>query len=93
MDGTPIAENVELLDGGVLRLNQATGDEQGQYICRAENQAGSVDAIATLLILEVPTIELQPAGSVTRQAGTPLSISCSVRGDPPPAISWTKLGA
>ena len=92
VDGLPLQPNVELLGGGVLRINRVTGKEQGGYKCRAQNEVGSTEAIATLVVQEVPTITLQPQGSVTMQVGTKLSISCSARGDPPPSVSWKKIG-
>lgn len=93
VDGKPMSSNVENLDGGVLRINRVTGSEEGQYRCRAQNEVGSTESIATLIVQEVPSIQLQPSGSVTMQVGTKLSISCNVRGDPTPTIVWRKLGA
>jgi len=91
-DRRPIAQNVELLSDGVLRITQVTGQEAGRYKCRAENEAGSVDAIVSLIIHQPPTIRLTPQRSVTIGVGKPLSIRCAVTGDPPPAITWKKLG-
>ena len=69
-----------------------TGPEAGGYKCRAENEAGSVEAIATLIIHETPAVRLTPQGSITIAVGKPLSIRCTVTGDPPPAITWNKIG-
>jgi len=91
-DRRPIAENVELLSDGVLRITQVTGQEAGRYKCNAQNEAGSVDSIITLTIHQPPTIRLEPQRSVTIGVGKPLSIRCTVRGGPPPAITWKKLG-
>jgi len=91
-DRRPIAQNVELLSDGVLRITQVTGQEAGRYKCNAQNEAGSVDAIVTLIIHQPPTIRLEPQRSVTIGVGKPLSIRCTVTGDPPPAITWKKLG-
>ena len=76
----------------MLRINRVTEQEAGQYKCRALNEAGSTEAVATLVVQEVPTIDLQPRGSVTMQVGTKLSIICSARGDPAPSVSWKKIG-
>ena len=69
-----------------------TGPEAGRYKCRAENEAGSIEAIATLIIQEIPTVRLIPEGSITLAVGKPLSIRCTVTGDPPPSITWKKIG-
>ena len=74
------------------RITQVTGQEAGRYKCNAQNEAGSVDAIVTLTIHQPPTIRLEPQRSVTIGVGKPLSIRCTVTGDPPPAITWKKLG-
>jgi len=92
VDGRPMQPNVEILNGGVLRINRVTGEEAGQYICKASNQAGASDAVANLVIQEIPSIQLEPRGSVSVQAGSPLTIQCTVRADPPPTISWKKIG-
>jgi len=91
-DRAPMSQNVEILSDGVLRITQVTGQEAGRYKCKAENEAGSVEAIVTLIIHEPPTIRLTPQRSVTIPLGKPLSIRCTVTGDPPPAITWKKLG-
>ena len=93
VDGKPLSSNVETLEGGVLRMNRVTGSEEGEYRCRAQNEVGSTESVAMLVVQEVPTIQLQPRGSVTMQVGTKLSISCNVRGDPTPTLLWKKLGA
>lgn len=92
VDGRPLHRNVETLGGGVLRINQVTGDEQGQYICKAQNEVGSTETVANLVIQEIPSIQLEPKGSVTMQVGTKLSIVCRARGDPAPTVSWKKIG-
>jgi len=91
-DRRPIAQNAEILSGGVLRITRVTGQEAGQYQCKAENEAGSVEAMATLIIHATPTVRLAPQGSVTIPVGQPLSIRCTVTGDPLPAITWNKIG-
>jgi len=73
-------------------MNSVTGAEAGSFRCRAENAAGKVEAIATLRIQELPTIRMDPQGSVTVKVGSPLVIKCQVTGDPIPQISWKKMG-
>ena len=73
-------------------MNTVTGAEAGRFKCRAENAAGSVEAMATLSIQELPTIRMSPQGSVTKLIGSKLVIECLVSGDPQPQISWKKMG-
>ena len=91
-DGRPFQPNVEILGGGVIRINRLTGGEAGQYNCKAANEAGVAEATATLIIQEAPSIELTPRGSVSVQVGSKLSLECAARGDPRPSIIWKKIG-
>ena len=67
-----------------------TLSDEGQYLCRAENVAGHVEMMATLVINSVPRVRLEPSGSVVMRPGARLEISCSVTGDPEPRISWRR---
>ncbi len=91
MDGRPLDSHIEILRGGVMRINRVQGSEAGEYKCRAQNEAGSTEAIANLIVQEIPRIELEPKGSVTMQVGVSLSIECNVYGDPTPTISWKRI--
>ena len=90
-DLRPLTSNTEVLSGGVLRITRVTGGEEGEYKCRAENSAGSVEATASLTIHESPSIQMTPRGSVTVKVGSPLTIRCAVTGDPPPSVTWNKI--
>jgi len=90
-DGSPMPTNVEVLSGGVLRMNEVSGSEEGEYKCRAANLAGHVDMVARLIINALPTIILRPSNSVVMMIGSRLDISCQVSGDPQPRISWKKM--
>ena len=68
-----------------------TLSEEGQYRCRAENVAGHVDLVATLVINSVPRVRLDPSNSVVMRPGARLKITCSVSGDPAPRISWRRM--
>ncbi len=53
-DGRRMESNVEVLDGGVLRINGVRGPERGEYLCQATNLAGTIKRIATLIVQDVP---------------------------------------
>ena len=90
-DRRPLTANTEVLSGGVIRITRVTGGEEGEYKCTAENIVGSVEATALLTIHETPRIEMTPRGSVTVKVGQPLTIRCSVTGDPTPTVTWNKI--
>ncbi|KAG8224764.1 hypothetical protein J437_LFUL005333 [Ladona fulva] len=98
VDGRPFSPNVEEPQLGVLRFNQVSGPESGQYLCRAENDAGSASAIATLEIQSLPQITLKYPGSESdggrRQyhvkPGQRVRMECSADGDPAPSVFWNR---
>ena len=74
------------------RINRVTGLEAGQYVCKAENEAGSTEGIASLVIQEMPSIQMDPARSDTVKKGEAQTLRCIVKGDPVPTVKWQKLG-
>lgn len=91
-DGKPMARNVEILEGGVIRMNQVIGEERGEYQCTAENIAGKAVMIATLTIHEMPEVTLEPSGSFQVKEGEPLKITCMAKGNPKPRVAWERMG-
>ena len=74
-----------------MRINKVLGSEAGEYECTASNEAGSTKSTASLIVNEVPSIIMDPKGSVTLEVGTKLTVSCSATGDPTPTISWKRI--
>nr|CAD7571475.1 unnamed protein product [Timema californicum] len=89
-NGLALSSSVEELPGGVLRFNHITKLEEGQYSCHAENNAGSTDAVATLLVQSLPKIVLSPSNTVHVAIGQSVRLECRATGDPIPSVSWTK---
>ncbi|KAL6957331.1 Basement membrane-specific heparan sulfate proteoglycan core protein, partial [Sarracenia purpurea var. burkii] len=56
----PLSSHVEVLEGGVLRFTRITEEDDGQYICTAQNLVGTVTAIATLEVTSAPVVTLNP---------------------------------
>lgn len=70
------------------RFTEVSGLDEGPYICTAENEAGSIEAVAVLEIVSQPIITLNPRGPLTVYAGQPVRIDCTARGKPAPTVSW-----
>ncbi|KAL3861185.1 hypothetical protein ACJMK2_007245 [Sinanodonta woodiana] len=83
------------IDGEILRITQATMEDRGIYVCRAENIAGSDQDWG---IVEVerrmrPKIEMYPDGTQTISVGGSALFQCRVMdGDPPPKVTWSRVG-
>ncbi|CAL1298846.1 unnamed protein product [Larinioides sclopetarius] len=90
-DGSPFTSSTEILNGGVIRFNRVTGDEEGTYICTAENSGGRVTAQAVLRIQGAPTVKITQANPYRVRPGETVRFECLSEGDPRPNVSWRKL--
>lgn len=90
-NGLPLGRDVEQLQRGTLKFNRISKSDEGEYICTAENEAGTVSALANIYVQSPPEIHIEPNEKVIyRKVGDPLEIKCFGVGTPMPAVSWTK---
>ncbi|GFQ77560.1 basement membrane-specific heparan sulfate proteoglycan core protein, partial [Trichonephila clavata] len=91
-DGSPFTSSTEILNGGgVIKFNRVTLDEEGTYICTAENFGGRVTAQAVLQIQGAPTVKIIQANPYRVRPGETVRFECLSEGDPRPNVSWRKL--
>ncbi|XP_069692113.1 basement membrane-specific heparan sulfate proteoglycan core protein isoform X26 [Periplaneta americana] len=89
-DGRPLSPSIEELPNGVLRFNQVTQTEAGQYVCHAENEAGTINAMATLIVHSMPVITISPSTDVHVVVGERVRLECRASGEPQPTVEWSK---
>ncbi|CAM1304488.1 HSPG2 (predicted) [Pycnogonum litorale] len=89
-DQRSFTTNSEVLSAGVIRFNRVTDEEQGIYVCTAENVAGRVSAEATLQIKGTPTVTIQPSSPYNVQEGERVRMMCTASGDPTPNVLWKR---
>ncbi|XP_050665497.1 neogenin-like [Leptidea sinapis] len=77
---------------GSLRIDRVVLSDGGTYTCRAESQAGSSDASATLTIHSLPHFIRVPSDQ-TAWEGESVSFPCEADGIPKPIIFWTMEGS
>ncbi|NWV14221.1 HMCN1 protein, partial [Ptilonorhynchus violaceus] len=65
--------------------------DAGDYKCVATNDAGVVERSLTLTLQSPPAITVEPVGTVL-EAGATAVLHCQARGEPPPAIGWSRQG-
>ncbi|XP_044751334.1 basement membrane-specific heparan sulfate proteoglycan core protein isoform X8 [Coccinella septempunctata] len=93
-NGMPLGRDVEQLQRGTLRFNRVSKNDEGEYICTAENEAGTVSALASIYVQTPPEIRIEPNEKVIyRRIGEPLTIQCMASGSPAPSVSWSKYPA
>ncbi|XP_053575885.1 protein turtle homolog A [Bombina bombina] len=81
-------------DDGSLVIATGNDDALGSYTCTPYNSFGTAGtSLPTQVILkDPPTFTVLPKDEYFQEVGRELIIQCSASGDPPPVITWTKLG-
>lgn len=86
-----MSRNIEELSGGVLRFKEMSMEEDGEYICHAENVAGQTTSTARIEVQSLPVINISPRrGSITVREGERIRLECHATGHPQPTVRWTK---
>ncbi|OQV24966.1 Neogenin [Hypsibius exemplaris] len=85
------ASRFSVVGSGNLHIESVQPDDAGQYKCRAENSADTVDIISTLEVHESPVLVKKPVDTYGRKDSDVL-LECEIRGTPEPTIQWMKNG-
>ena len=79
----------KLLENGTLVVHDTTIYDRGNYVCRAQNDAGeAVLTVPVMIIAYTPRIKTWPPPNVRAIVGTPVQLSCAAIGIPKPEITW-----
>ncbi|GLG97679.1 Hemolin [Gryllus bimaculatus] len=91
-DGKMPIGRAQILDDKSLHIEHVTPDDEGLYICDAENVVGSVSARASLTVHSPPTFITKPQDQKVGLNGIAV-FECVAKGNPPPSVFWTKEGS
>ncbi|KAM4690986.1 LOW QUALITY PROTEIN: protein turtle homolog A [Rhinophrynus dorsalis] len=82
-------------EDGSLVIATGNDDALGIYTCTPYNSygTGGVSLPTEVILKDPPSFIDLPKGEYFQDVGRELIIPCSAVGDPPPVISWAKLGA
>ncbi|XP_071837121.1 peroxidasin homolog isoform X3 [Apostichopus japonicus] len=85
---------IHILRDGTLMITNAGSEDVGEYECMARNSAGEVKspAYSLSLVNQTKPSAIINTRNVEVQKGASAIISCSVRGNPTPQITWRKDG-
>ncbi|VVC27257.1 Hypothetical protein CINCED_3A012217 [Cinara cedri] len=76
---------------GGLQITQVNKNDDGNYVCRAENHEDSVDASATLEVHIIPQFIRKPKDTMVLEKED-ITLECDVIGKPSPRVTWLKNG-
>ncbi|CAN9515659.1 unnamed protein product [Ophioblennius macclurei] len=79
-----------MVKGGMLRIDQVTEADAGQYRCTATNDVGSVQSQVVLNVQSLPQIAALPESKEVT-VGSDAVLPCVASGYPVPVIKWSKL--
>ncbi|XP_073903833.1 protein turtle homolog A isoform X2 [Castor canadensis] len=79
---------------GSLIIALGNEDALGEYSCTPYNSLGTAgpSAVTRVLLKAPPAFIERPKEEYFQEVGRELLIPCSAQGDPPPTISWAKVG-
>ncbi|XP_038056702.1 peroxidasin homolog isoform X2 [Patiria miniata] len=84
-----------ILNDGTLMIQNASGDDEGEYECTARNAVGETTSERVNLRYfgspKGPTFSQEPTDTEVKQ-GTTVTLDCSANGYPRPTIVWTRHG-
>ncbi|XP_076811093.1 roundabout homolog 2-like isoform X2 [Clavelina lepadiformis] len=83
-------ERREVESNGNMVISNIQVEDEGEYICTAENKVGSQTASAYVTVQAEPEL-IEVASDTTVQVGETVSLPCRAGGDPPPTVYWRKL--
>ncbi|XP_065817156.1 basement membrane-specific heparan sulfate proteoglycan core protein isoform X2 [Labrus bergylta] len=81
-----------MVKGGMLKIEQVTEADAGQYRCTATNDVGSVQSQVVLNVQSLPQIAALPETKEVT-VGSDAVLPCVASGYPVPDIKWAKLDA
>ncbi|XP_022102574.1 peroxidasin homolog isoform X3 [Acanthaster planci] len=90
-----VGSKYSILNDGTLMIQNANGDDEGEYECMARNAVGETTSEAVNLRYfgspKRPTFSQEPSDTEVKQ-GTTVTLDCSASGYPRPTITWTRHG-
>ncbi|XP_064085211.1 roundabout homolog 2-like [Macrobrachium nipponense] len=85
-------ERVQILEDGTLVIKEVLQTDEGEYVCHASNPAGRRSSPPAILDVIVAPFWVKAPRDVVGVAGGEAELSCRVGGDPPPAVTWRRVG-
>ncbi|EEB14086.1 predicted protein [Pediculus humanus corporis] len=91
-DGKLPSRRAHTLEDHSLMIEHVSLEDEGIYICDAENVVGKISARASLTVHSPPTFIRKPQNQKVGLNGI-ATFECVAKGNPPPSVFWTKEGS
>nr|XP_006116010.1 immunoglobulin superfamily member 10 isoform X1 [Pelodiscus sinensis] len=89
LDRPQITGKYILLENGTLVIQEATIHDRGNYMCKAQNNAGESSITVPVVTLAYPPrITNRPPQSIRTMTGAAVQLHCMALGIPKPEITW-----
>jgi len=76
--------------GGVLHISSVQKSHAGSYLCTIVTGYGTLRAIGTLGVKELPVFTRKAPSQVSVSQGSDLELCCAATGSPRPAVEWSR---
>ncbi|XP_068747392.1 hemicentin-1-like [Montipora capricornis] len=74
-------------DKSILIIERVEVSDSGEYVCEANNTAGSASSSVDIIVRVYPVVEVYPRNQTVPEGKT-TNISCEAKGVPLPKLSW-----
>ncbi|XP_037072033.1 LOW QUALITY PROTEIN: roundabout homolog 1-like [Pollicipes pollicipes] len=85
-------DRINVLQDKTLRIEQVRPQDEGTYVCEADNRVGSVTASATVTVHSHPSFDRAPSDRRVAR-GESVTLECGAAGHPTPTVYWTADGS
>lgn len=76
-------------DQSQLQFDPVKKDDEGQYTCQANNEAGSAESSTNVIVHTPPKIQVMR--NVTETENNGVTLICEANGDPRPRMEWVRV--
>ncbi|KAF7286749.1 hypothetical protein GWI33_004372 [Rhynchophorus ferrugineus] len=91
-DGKMPLGRASILEDKSLQIENVQPGDEGFYVCKAENEVGSITAKASLVVNSPPIFVERPKDQKASLNGV-VEFHCSATGNPKPSVFWSKEGS
>ena len=87
-----LPKNKAVVKNGALTIHDVTKNDDGTFMCIAENILGRATAIVQLMVFSPLRFKIHPPQEITPLVGSVVRVTCLAESDLRPTISWEKEG-